>query len=343
MVKAQSGSRQKHYTIPVFIPGIACPFQCIFCDQEKITGHHNLPTPEEVLQTIRQHLSTIPDPGSITEIGFFGGTFTGLPLNTQEMYLNLVRPFLKEGSVSGIRLSTRPDYITFGILDHLQKYQVTTIELGAQSMHDVVLRSSFRGHSSAETEKSASMIKKRGFSLGLQMMIGLPGDSEDTDRLTVEKFIEMEADFVRVYPVLVIRGTPLETLFKSGEYRPLTLEEAVSRAKNVLQVFDLHSIPVIRMGLHPSDGLLNHTDLVAGPFHPSFREFVLTSIWYDRILGSINGIVNRKITITVNPSDLNHAIGYYGRNRNALLERFEKVVFKSDPSLEVKEFHVDYY
>ncbi|MCX6250144.1 MAG: hypothetical protein NTX61_05260 [Bacteroidetes bacterium] len=120
MVKEQPGSKPKHYTIPIFIPGIACPFQCIFCDQEKITGRQNLPTPEEVLQTIHQYLSTIPGHGSTIETGFFGGTFTGLPLKTQEMYLSLLQPFLKEGSVAGIRLSTRPDHITPEILDFLK-------------------------------------------------------------------------------------------------------------------------------------------------------------------------------------------------------------------------------
>ncbi|MCX6250143.1 MAG: hypothetical protein NTX61_05255 [Bacteroidetes bacterium] len=209
-------------------------------------------------------------------------------------------------------------------------------------MDDEVLTYAFRGHTASDTETASKMIKERGFSLGLQMMIGLPGDSEETDLMTVEKFIEMDVDFVRVYPVLVIRDTSLETLFNAGKYRPLTLEEAIHRAKTVLLAFEEHDIPVIRMGLHPSDGLLDHSELVVGPFHPSFRELVMTSIWHDRIMHAINDQKSGNIIITVNPLELNHAVGYYGQNKKALQKRFEKVGFKSDPSIEVRKIHVDH-
>jgi histone acetyltransferase (RNA polymerase elongator complex component) len=376
MVKTQpenAGSKTRHYTIPVFIPGIACPFQCIFCDQEKITGHQDLPSPEKVVGTIRKHLSTIPVCGTTREVGFFGGTFTGLPTELQELYLGLVQPFLDEGSVSSIRLSTRPDHITPDILNLLRKHHVGTIELGAQSMDDTVLKAAFRGHTAADTEEASKLIKANGFSLGLQMMIGLPGDSEETDLRTVEKFISLKADFARVYPVLVIRETPLETIYRSGKYRPLTLEEAVHRCGKVLLAFEQHDIPVIRMGLHPSDGLLQRTELVAGPFHPSFRELVLSDIWYDRLMerckpqtGTLTpdsgespvesaihthspdpllkaGKGLHGITISVNPADLNHATGYCSRNKKALQKLFEKVVFKGDPFIEIRTFHVDYF
>ncbi|MCX6245977.1 MAG: radical SAM protein [Bacteroidetes bacterium] len=332
----------KHFTIPVFIPLEACPFTCIFCDQKKITGWSKVPSPADIETMIRSHLLTFPVNDRIVEVGFFGGTFTGLPAEQQRRYLETVMPFVKSGDVDAIRISTRPDFISGEVLPLLKEYPVRTIELGAQSMDDGVLKASGRGHTSGQTELASGMILDAGFSLGLQMMIGLPGDSEEKAVRTAEKIIRAGATETRIYPVVVIRGTPLETLFKQGKYLPLSLEEAVSRTKSVVRVFEESSVKIIRIGLHPSDGLLNGQYLIAGPFHPSFRELVMTAIWKDRLDGLCNGKQETCIIIRVNPADRNAAIGYSGQNRKMLEKHYGKVKFVNDPLIKERTFHADH-
>jgi len=333
---------KRHYTIPVFIPMEACPFQCIFCDQNRISGKSVVPSADKVISIIHQHLSTIPGKNAEVEVGFFGGTFTGLSTERQMDYLDAVLPFIKNGRVKGIRLSTRPDFITQEILDLLSKYPVKTIELGAQSMDDEVLKRSGRGHTSRDTENASRMILGSGFSLGLQMMIGLPGDTEEKAVNTAKKIIEIGASETRIYPVIVIKGTPLEKLFLEGKYIPLELEEAIHVTKNVVRVFDESNIKIIRIGLHPSEGLLNRSDYAAGPFHPSFRELVMTSVWTDLFQDILKEKPGESIEIRVNPADLNAAIGYSGKNRKLLEKHFRMVKFVSDPEIKEKTFHADH-
>ena len=333
----------RHFTIPVFIPMQACPFRCIFCDQEKISGHINIPVAEDVVQIIEKHLATIPADNSIIELGFFGGTFTGLPLHQQEAYLNAAKPYIETGKISGIRLSTRPDFIDDEILFFLKKHGVKTIELGAQSMNDEVLKKSRRGHSVADTVAAAEKIVKNGFRLGLQMMIGLPGDTLEHSLFTAGKFVELQAKDVRIYPLVVIKGTPLEKLFKSGKYKPLALSEAVKITAEVYKIFESAGVNIIRTGLHPSEGLLSGDDLVAGPFHVSFKELVLTERWRE-IFSNIQKPENSsQISISVAAKELNYAIGYQASNKNLLLEKFQKVNFKIDETLKNREYHVNFY
>jgi histone acetyltransferase (RNA polymerase elongator complex component) len=333
---------ERHYVIPVFIPGMACPYQCIYCDQKKITGHPKYPSADEIRKTITERLDTIPSKNSCIEIGFFGGTFTGLSTERQKFYLDTVLPFHMEGNVRGFRLSTRPDCISPEILDLLKQYPVTTIELGAQSMDDEVLKLSNRGHSAFNTKKASQLIRDYGFSLGLQMMIGLPGDTPEKSLFTAQKIVEMGAECTRIYPVLVIRGTELEKLFLDGEYHPLDLDQAVEWSKPVVVLFEEAGVNMIRIGIHPSKGLETGRDLAAGPYHPAFRDLVMTAIWNDRILEKINGKYGRRITVRVNPSDINHAVGYQGRNRTMLHSSFREVRFKSDPSVPEKTLHVSH-
>lgn len=333
----------RHFTIPVFIPMHACPFRCIFCDQEKISGHVKTPAFEEVSRIIDKHLATIPIENSIIELGFFGGTFTGLPLHQQEAYLNAAKPYIETGKISGIRLSTRPDFIGEEILIFLKKHDVKTIELGAQSMKDEVLKKSGRGHKADNTITAAGMIVKNGFRLGLQMMIGLPGDTLDYSLFTATKFVELGAKDVRIYPLVVIKGTPLEKLYNSAKFMPLSLQEAVKTTSEVYKIFEAAGVNIIRTGLHPSEGLLNGEDLIAGPFHVSFKELVLTELWRD-IFSKIHKPENTsQISISVAVNELNYAIGYQASNKNVLLEKFKKVSFKIDESLKNREYHVNFY
>ncbi len=334
--------KKRHFTIPVFIPMEACPFQCIFCDQHRISGRSVVPSEEDVISLLHQHLSTIPEKNAEVEVGFFGGTFTGLSADRQMAYFNAVLPFIENGRITGIRLSTRPDFITPEILDLLSKYPVKTIELGVQSMDDEVLKRSGRGHSSHDTEKASRMILEAGFSLGLQMMIGLPGDMEEKSLNTAKKIVELGASETRIYPVIVIKGTPLEELFRKGKYIPIELDEVICVTKNIMRVFDESKVKILRIGLHPSEGLLNRSDYIAGPFHPSFRELVMTSAWTDRFRDLLSEKPGEYIEIRVNPADLHPAIGYYGKNRKLLEKHFRIVKFRTDPKIKEKTFHADH-
>ena len=291
-----------------------------------------MPGNDEIIKSVKEHLETFPKGDKRVEIGFFGGSFTGLPLNEQESFLKIARPYLKDGLIHGIRLSTRPDYINQEILALLKKYHVTTIELGAQSVDDEVLKQSYRGHTAKQIETAAKMVLDAGFDLGLQMMIGLPGDTLEKALHTANKIIELKASCTRIYPTVVIKDTALHHWYKTGKFTPLSLTEAVSWTKHLLPLFEKSGVKVIRTGLHPSEGLLNGDELIDGPFHPSFKELVLTEIWFDR-LNRITGNPQSKLVVTVPVKELNVAIGYRAKNRKMLQQKFTEVKFKPDETL----------
>lgn len=332
--------KKKHFNIPVFIPELACPFQCIYCNQRKISGQIKVPEFNEITSTIEMYLGTIQTPGAIIELAFFGGNFTGLEPQVQEEYLSLVQPYIKGRKISGIRLSTRPDYITEENLQVLKKYHVTTIELGAQSMDDTVLIKSKRGHTARDTEIASQLILKNGFKLGLQMMIGLPGDTLERAKHTAKSIIELGADNTRIYPALVIKGTEFEDMYHSGIYKPLSLESAVGWSKELLKIFEAGGVDVIKLGLHPSEGLLSGHDLIGGPFHQSFRELVLTEIWSD-LLEPLFQKKGERIEITVPSDQFNYAVGYEAKNKKFLLNNFREVVFKPSENMKGRNFQVN--
>ena len=332
--------KKKHFNIPVFIPELACPFQCIYCNQQKISGQIKIPEFNEITSTIEMYLSTIHTPGAIIELAFFGGNFTGLELQVQEDYLSLIQPYIKEGKISGIRLSTRPDYINEENLQVLKRYHVTTIELGAQSMDDTVLKKSQRGHTARDTEIASQLILKNGFQLGLQMMIGLPGDTLDKAKYTAKRIIELGADNTRIYPALVIKGTEFEDMYALGTYKPLSIENAVSWSKELLKIFEAGGVDVIKLGLHPSEGLLSGHDLIAGPFHQSFRELVLTEIWSE-LLEPLNQKRGERIEILVPSDQFNYAVGYEAKNKKFLLNNFHEAVFKPSENMKGRNFQIN--
>ncbi len=334
--------KTRHYTIAVFIPMEACPFRCIFCDQKKISGHVQVPTPEDVTEIIRSRLRTISDTNAIVEVGFFGGTFTGLSLQRQEAFLKAVGPFMEEGRVSGIRLSTRPDFIDRQRLDLLEKYRVTTIELGAQSMHDDVLKKAGRGHSAEDTINASRLISEYGFRLGLQMMVGLPGDTTEKVIDTARQMVGLKADDVRIYPLLVIRQTPLERLYRMGKYMPLSLNDAVNIVAKIHKIFEDAGINIIRTGLHPSEGLISGKELVAGPFHVAFKELVLTKLWHEKLEHLLRNQNAENLCVFVAPGQMNYAVGHRSANKIMLLEKYKKVKFITDNSLKERQYHVDF-
>jgi len=335
----------RHVTIPVFIPELACPNQCVFCNQRNISGKQSQPGKEEVLKTIEDHLRTISQ-GSVIEIGFFGGNFTGIDRDLQENYLRLVQPYLLNGKIHGIRLSTRPDYIDQEILEFLKHYRVTTVELGAQSLDDEVLVQSGRGHTAGAVEHASRLITGSGLRLGLQMMLGLPGDSLDKALYTARKIISLGAEETRIYPTLVIRDTALELRFRSGDYTPLSLHEAVHQAKEVVKLFEEAGVRILRTGLHPSEGLLNGDNLVAGPFHVSFGELVATALWREKLDALLSKLSedpqqNGGVCISVPAGQLNAAIGYQGANKKLLQKFYYPLKFVESPALAGRVFQIN--
>ena len=262
---------KKHYTIPFFIPHKGCPHKCIFCDQKRITGE-DMPDPRDIPKKIEKYLSTMPRSGAHIEVGFFGGSFTGIPQDIQKVFLKSAGYFLEEGRIQGIRLSTRPDLIDEKNVSFLKKQGVTCVELGVQSMSDKVLSASKRGHTAEDTERASRAILNEGLALGHQMMLGLPLSGFDEEFCTAKRISELGASQVRIYPVVVIRGTLLADLWKEGRFSPLEEEEAVDRAARLILFFESSGIKVIRCGLHPSKGLLSGEEYLAGPFHPAFGQ-----------------------------------------------------------------------
>lgn len=309
--------------IPFFIPHSGCPHQCVFCNQKNITGHRGQPDPLLLPDTINQYLNTARE-GSKVQIAFYGGSFTALPPETQIAYLEAAAPFVRSGRVERIRLSTRPDAVFAEGLKLLARYDVKTIELGAQSMNDTVLRLSRRGHTSADTISAVRLLKKHKFEIGLQLMPGLPGDSKDAFMESVRKIIALGPDFVRIYPALVIKDTPLADLFKSGEYAPLSLDEAVALSKEGLLRLEAAGIKVIRLGLQPSEELEKPGTVIAGPFHPAFRQLVESSIMLDKMTAALEDSESTALTIKflVHPSDHSTAAGQKRSNLKKLKAKF---------------------
>lgn len=323
----------KHYNIPIFIPELACPNRCIYCNQRHISGQLQAVKPEEIEQIIEQHLSTFIRP-SFVELAFFGGSFTGIDEKDMITYLKIVQPYIEKGEVKSIRISTRPDYINEKNLDILKQYNVRDIELGAQSLNEEVLAFAKRGHTVKDVENASRLIKDYGFSLGLQMMIGLPLDSVERSKETAKKILELGAKSTRIYPTLVINNTDLADLYKAGKYKALSLEEAVDWTAEIYKVFSQTDITILRVGLHPSEALIKGEQLLAGPFHVSFKELVLTKLWQEKL----EKIPDNTKTISVNPREINYAIGYNGVNRKILQEKFPFLKFISDSNVQIGTF-----
>ncbi|MBS4539767.1 radical SAM protein [Clostridium sp. D2Q-11] len=314
---------KKHYIIPVFIPHQGCPHDCVFCNQRKITGLDTDMTEKEVVDIIENNLSTMKE-SSIKEIAFFGGSFTGLDINIQKSFLSIAKKYKDLGKIDKIRLSTRPDYINKELIEILKDYNVDIIELGVQSMDEEVLIRSNRGHSIQDVYKAVELIKDQDFILGLQMMVGLVGDTRLKSMYTAKEFIELKPDFVRIYPTLVVKETYLETLYKNGLYNPLTLDQTINYVKDILMLFEYNNITVIRIGLQPTDNISFDKDIVTGPFHPAIRQIIESKIYGD-ILDMFFSKTNFKsdsLNITLNNKEISNFVGYKGENLEKLKLHF---------------------
>ena len=277
--------KEKVLVIPIFIPHAGCPHDCIYCNQKAITGESvSLPTKEKVEETIKEFLG-FSRIGVRKEcyVAFYGGTFTALPRITQEQLLGVAQDFVDRGLVKGIRFSTRPDYITSEELDFLEKYNIVAIELGAQSMDDAVLKAAARGHTAETTSVASRLIKDLGLELGIQVMIGLPKETEDSFRRTIREVISLGPGFVRIYPTLVVKDSALAEIYRLGKYKALSLEKAVKLALEAYTEFKRADIRVIRMGLQAEPWFDRGDTVIAGPYHPSFGELVV-SAYYDKLI-----------------------------------------------------------
>lgn len=293
----------RHYIIPIFISHVGCPHQCVFCNQDKIARTlEKEVTGDEVRATVEEYLKTINRKNSTIEISFFGGTFTAIDVNKQKELLKVAKEYKDKGYIQKIRMSTRPDAINKYILDYLKDYNVDIIELGVQSLNNEVLRLSGRGHSAEDVYLASRLIKEYGFTLGHQIMPGLPGDDFDKDIETARKSIEMKPDICRIYPSLVIKETPMEDMYNKGAYTPYTVEEAVCISKEIYKLYKEAKVNVIRIGLQPTDSITLGKDVIAGPFHPAFRELVEGSLICDKILEKTESEDN--ILIEINSKDL---------------------------------------
>lgn len=333
---------KKEYIIPIFVPHSGCPNDCTFCNQKKISGQTKNVKAEDVKNTIEYYLNNFKDDNKYIEVAFFGGSFTGIDVDKQKELLSVAYEYIKNKKIDSIRISTRPDYINKEILKMLKSYGVKTIELGVQSTNDYILNKSKRGHTFEDVKKASKLIRKNGFILGHQMMVGLPESTRQDEINTAKDLIKLKPKIVRIYPVLVIKGTQLEKDYESGEYTPLTVEQAVETAKDLLVLFNKKKINVIRIGLQNTNEITDpnskKSQVVAGPYHPAFRQLVESRLWYDNIANEIKK-VNSNVThiqIDVNPSDINNAVGHKRINIEKINDTYNTDL-KINPNSKIKK------
>ena len=325
----------KHYNIPIFINHIGCPNSCVFCNQEKINGIETDITPKEVKKIIEEYLEFLPEAGH-KEVAFFGGTFTGISFELQNEYLKIVKPFIDSKKINGIRISTRPDSINQDILDQLKYYGVKVIELGVQSLNQKVLDLTERNYLVEEVENASKLIKKNNIKLGIQLMIGLPGSSSETEYETAKKTINLKPDMVRIYPALVLKDTKMEEMYRDGTYTPLTLEESVKIGTKIYSMIETEDIEIIRVGLQPSEDLRKEGIIVAGPFHPAFRELLEGEIYYE-FLKKINSKKLEILEVIANEKNISKIVGIKGINKI----RLKELRIKIDNNLRLDEFLIN--
>lgn len=338
---------KKEYIIPIFVPHLGCPNACVFCNQVKISGQQTTVTAKDVKETIEYYLNNFKHEENKIEVAFFGGSFTAIDKEIQKELLEAAYEYIEQGKVDSIRISTRPDYINRDILKMLKKYKVKTIELGVQSSNNYILEKAKRGHTFEDVKKASKLIRFYGFTLGVQMMVGLP-DSTGLDEVnTAKDLIKLKPKIVRIYPVLVIKGTQLEKDYKLGDYDPLSLTQAIMRCKEVATLFNENKIKIIRIGLQNTDEITDpnneNSEVVAGPYHPAFRQLIEGALWYDAITEKIKKFNTKvkQVEIRANPDDVNNIIGHKKENVLKLKSTYDvDVMIKPDENIKNGKFEI---
>jgi len=308
--------------IPIFLPNAGCRERCLFCNQ-KVTGVE-VPSPSSVREFIEASLANLPSDQKKRkkQVAFYGGSFTAIPKEEQIHYLEEIQPSLASGLVDSIRISTRPDSLDEEILSLLREYGVKTIEIGAQSMIDQVLTLARRGHRAEDTVSAVSRLRNCGLEVGIHLMIGLPGDTLDRFLTTLDRVVDLKPDFVRIHPTLVLKGAPLEDLWRTGRYAPLSLEEAIQWLKRGLLKLEMLSVPVARIGLHPTRDF--ERNLLAGPYHPALHQVVDSAIFFDMARHLLNIAPNGpQAFFFCHPKEVSNLRGQKNENILRLKEQFK--------------------
>ena len=330
----------RRITVPFFIPHHGCPHRCVFCDQTKITGTdgQQIPSPGEIRDTIEAFRTSSAQP--CIDVAFFGGTFTSLPTSLQEKLLGPLQELRSSGAVGTVRVSTRPDAVDGAAISFLVENGVSIVELGAQSLDDEVLKRAGRGHSAADVGVAVRLLREKGLQVGLQLMVGLPGDTRVKYLASLQRALELRPDFLRIYPTLVIAGTQLEELYRQGAYEPLTMEQAVDLAGASLRAAYRARVPVIRIGLQPTEELSTGGSVMAGPYHPAFGQLVRSRLCYDLLASLVHG--SASVTVRCAPGRMSDVVG----QRRSTIERLftehgVTATVETDPRLAPLELEVE--
>ena len=339
---------KKEYIIPIFVPHLGCPNNCTFCNQKRISGQAKQVTAKDVQETIEYYLKNFKDNHKYVEVAFFGGSFTAIEKEKQEELLEAAQKYIKDKLVNSIRISTRPDCIDKETLKRMKKYHVKTIELGVQSMSNYILSKCKRGHTSEDVKKASKLIRRYGFILGHQMMVGLPESTKQDEINTAKELIKLKPKIVRIYPVLVIKDTELADEYERGEYTPLTVGQAVESCKEAVDLFNRNKINVIRIGLQNTDEIsepgTDKSSVLAGPYHPAFRQLVESSMWYDSIVDKIKKVNAKvkKVKIIANDVSINNIIGHKKENIEKLKDVYDvEVVIERDDKIKPGKFEME--
>lgn len=308
--------------IPVFVPHLGCPNDCVFCNQRRISGAQE-PAGVETVKNAIESAAALPRVGAKRQLAFYGGSFTAIPVCQQEALLGAAKEYLDRGEIDAIRLSTRPDAIDGAVLARLKKYGVETIELGAQSMCEEVLLLSGRGHTAEDVAAASRQIKAAGFKLILQMMTGLPGDSLERTVDTAKKLIALQPDGVRIYPTVIVRDTALYDLWRAGEYKEHTVEDAVEYCAEIVPLFKAAGIPIIRLGLNPTDELSGGA-AAGGAYHPALGELVKSRLMLKKMRAALCGVpAGGMVTLGVNKRLVSQTVGQHRENITRLCAEFD--------------------
>ncbi len=344
---------KKHAIIPVFIPHKGCPNDCVFCNQKAITARTADINPEDVKKIIEEYLPTLQGRNLETiEVAFFGGSFTGIPIEEQSDFLEVAADYKRRGLIDKIHMSTRPDYIDKEILDNLRKYDADIIELGVQSFHPDVLKASNRGHSVDDVYKACDLIKSYGFELGIQLMIGLPSDSLERCIYSAEETVKIAPSLARLYPTIVLNDTELLRMYQRGEYSPLTTDEAVAITKEMYKILDNAGIKILRVGLKSTDLITDGGEIRGHTFHPAFRQLVEGEIAKEQLEAQLNEYIQtrqenqfqsqaqvqayERFEFRSSSNSFSNMIGNSRRNKNYFAEKYPdiRIKYKVDHSLE---------
>jgi histone acetyltransferase (RNA polymerase elongator complex component) len=326
-INHDSEPKSKPLIIPIFIMNSGCPHRCIFCNQSISAGNYAAQITKDFFDTeVKSYLNWNNKNPSKVEIAFYGGSFTGINEASQEKLLSWANSYIKDGQVNSIRISTRPDYITKDNLTLLKKYNVSTVEIGAQSFNDEALWFAQRGHDAASTVLAMKMLKEQDFLTGLHLMAGLPKDTPDGFMNSINKAIELRPDTVRLHPLIVFTGTVLAEEFKLGKYKPLELAEAIDLCCEAWVKLSAAGISIIRIGLQVTQAMEKKGAVLTGPFHPAFGSLVLSSIFYNstkELLASVPQDT-KEIHFNVSAQDMSNFRGMANMNIAAIKKLYPR-------------------